>query len=652
MPASRNRMLFLTCFAFTLLAAGAMASPAIAWQFRDVTPPQLRTISDEQESAPGQDLVRLQANSIVEKAASHEVGATESEGPEEDAEEVENRPIQFNDIAAGITSAQELENKWGQPAKISEGDGHAIWKYKIEPFRQVNVTVVDDVVASVLLYLKEPLEPAEVAAEMGLESFRPVPIPDELGRVLGQAYPERGVMLSLIGDLDQLKVKRIQLEPISSELFQLRAEYDFQRQYQRALKDLDVALRLDPRNARAHWWRAEVLATVGKFKSALEAAQSAVQLNPADHRYRLTEARLLAANGNRYGALEVVSAVLETEDLSAHLRALAKYQLGNLTATGPTRSFKDATKHHMEAIEIAAPLADEQRFAVRRLAKQVLIDAHLAIALDIAKGDYQEKRKVIPKWISRAGTLTEELIAREQGDPLLRLRVLRTQLAASADLNGAFDATKAVETAMKFGQQIIDNEQDPLSKSRARWELGHLMFEAMRTVRLHRKTGSALTHADSAITLLEKSAPQRQSTPEQKYLIARLYFLIGTLHAVQMKDHDEAVAWYVKAEPLLTNHLDAGELADAGIQGERFVSMGVSYWENGKHQKAIDLTEKGLQVIQQAVDDGQIKSDTLAVPYGNLATMHRYLGNASQAEKYASLATKMNSPSRPAATRR
>ena len=61
----------------------------------------------------------------------------------------------------------------------------------------------------------------------------------------------------------------------------------------------------------------------------------------------------------------------------------------------------------------------------------------------------------------------------------------------------------------------------------------------------------------------------------------------------------------------------SGVLADPGTHGEMFVSMGVSYWDTGNHQLAIQLTEQGTDVLQRSVVDGTLKPESLAIPYGN-----------------------------------
>jgi hypothetical protein len=66
--------------------------------------------------------------------------------------------------------------------------------------------------------------------------------------------------------------------------------------------------------------------------------------------------------------------------------------------------------------------------------------------------------------------------------------------------------------------------------------------------------------------------------------------------------------------------------------------MGVTYWQIGEKDHAIDLTLNGLELVEKSVDDGTLPKKALAVPYGNLATMYEQLGEKEDAAKYASLA--------------
>ena len=92
--------------------------------------------------------------------------------------------------------------------------------------------------------------------------------------------------------------------------------------------------------------------------------------------------------------------------------------------------------------------------------------------------------------------------------------------------------------------------------------------------------------------------------------------------------------------PLLERPIPTAALANLGRHGESFVSMGVSYWDTGNHDEALRLTAEGIKLMQQAVKDGTLEEEALHVPYTNLATMHRFLGDDEQADAFGELAAK------------
>ncbi len=68
--------------------------------------------------------------------------------------------------------------------------------------------------------------------------------------------------------------------------------------------------------------------------------------------------------------------------------------------------------------------------------------------------------------------------------------------------------------------------------------------------------------------------------------------------------------------------------------------MGVSYWEVGQRQKAVELTQKGIKWMEQAVKQGTLDNSALAIPYNNLAAMHRQLGSTDQADRFQEMASR------------
>jgi len=568
--------------------------------------------------------------------------------PDDDPENSDPiRPMRFNGLLVGTSTADRMVEAWGEPFRSLGGDGHRTAKYRIEPFRQIDVSLVDGIVESILIYLAEPLDAAHCVSQLRISDLRAVPIPTNDGGILGLVFPERGVVFSNVHDDPESTVGKIQLEMPNAESFALRAEYDFENRFESDLSDIDQALAMDPEYGRAHHVKARILAAVGRYHDALEAANRASNLESDNDLYLLTEAELLGLNGNYESAVRLVKGVLEIADLKTAARALGELLLGDLIAKGPTPRYKESLQHHLRAIELAAPFANDMNFEDRRRAKQILLQAHLGIARDISRGQFQRQQEVVPKWIRRADALAEEMIRRDQADPFLRLKVRYTEIATLADFGSADDPTDLINDARAVGHRLIDQADDPLDLSRLKWELGVVLAEAIHVQRLRGDLAGAMKLTDEALLLLKESALRRQSTPEQKHTVGRLYFHVGSLNAVQDKDHKTAVIWYKKAQPLLMGDLPVRILASPGNHGEAFVSMGVSYWNLKQREKAIDLTEGGADILQQAVVDGILAPDALTIPYRNLASMHKLSGNEDDARAFLALAAALKTTNQP-----
>jgi len=551
------------------------------------------------------------------------------------------RPMRFNGLLVGTSTEDDMLSDWGEPFRSNDEPGYRIAKYRIEPFRQVDVELVEGLVASILIHLEEPLDAAHCASQLRISEIGAVPVPADDGGILGLVFPERGVVFSNVQDDPESLVGKILLELPTAESFLLRAEYDFETQFESDLADIEQALSMDSNFARAYHVRSNLLISIGRYHDALDEANQAVRLEPSNKMYLLAKAELLGLSGSYEAAMRLVNDVLEVADLDSNTRAVGELVLGDLIAKGPTPRFKESLAHHLRAIELAAAYANDLNFADRRRAKMVLLQAHLGVARDISRGKFQKQDQVVPKWIRRATALVEEMVRRDQADPALRLRVHQTDLAARSDLRSAEDPSDLIRDAISAGERMIEEANDPLNIARLKWELGVLIAEAVNLQRLRGELQSAWERTDEALVLLKDSAIGRQSTSEQKYTVGRLYFHVGSLSAVREKDHELAISWYKKAQPLLLGELPVSILADPGNHGESFVSMGVSYWNVKQRDKAIDLTEHGADILQQAVVDGVLKPDALTIPYRNLASMHQLSGNEDDAQAFLQLAASL-----------
>lgn len=548
----------------------------------------------------------------------------------------------FNEAEPGVTTIGEIRRMWGEPARTIEEEESVKLIYHVPGFRQVDVVLDEEgIVSSMLVHLSQPIPVAQASKELGLLDFAPVPIPDEYGLLLGQGYPERGIMYSYAAGQPGVAVERLILEPITGEMFRMRAEHDFDRQYQRDLADLSEAIRRDPLDAHAHWLRSQILATTGRYASAMDSVNEAVRLAPEAGIYQLTRARLLALTGEYERGIAETKQVINNAETPAEVAARGETQLGDLLIMGDHPDYQEAMKHHLRAIDLAAKVIDERRFGIRRLAKKVLVDAHLAVAMDVALGNFQRQDEVVPKWLMRATEIAEQFITQDNGDKTMRMDVYRTSLAAFGVLQGKFDANIAAEEAIAEGRRLIADAADPIYQQRIERSLAETLFHAVKLERAKGQLENGIRYANNSLALLKNLSSDHASNEHDQYLEGQLYFLVGSLYAVQDSDHSEAVEWYTRALPKLNPPHISFPWLETNDLGEIFVSMGVSYWASGAKEKAIRLTQRGANLMQQSVEIGTLEQTAMAIPFGNLATMHGKLGHTKESNDFAKMASKL-----------
>lgn len=554
----------------------------------------------------------------------------------------------FKDVQAGTTSASDLVDLWGKPLRTTlHDDGSKTLIYHVPSFKQIDVAITNEIVSGLLVHLAKPLPSNTVAKELGIEQFAGVPVPDEYGEVLGEAYPERGILFSFEEETNLARVSAILLEPISSEMFRLRAQYDFEHNYKRSLADLAQAIEIDPTDAESHWLRAKFLDAVGKPREALKTAQKAIRLKPTNALYRITRSRLYAKNNQLESAIEEVRAVIDEIDMPNEVAGHAHNLLADLLAIGPQADHQEALKHHLKAVEYAGKSANDRRFAVRRMAKRVLVTSHLSIARDIALGNFQRQAEVVPKWLLRATEVADEFVSDDQGDELLQMQVFRDTLASYSELQqGTFDTAMATDDALDLGRKLIAEAKDEYYQVTVQRILAETLLHAAKIYRTRGKHDSALQFATSALALLDASSSSWENSSHDDYLEAELYFTIGSVHAIRDQDHAEAVEWYAKARAGFVGSNFATSLYSSRRHGEMYVSMGLSFWEHGDQEEAIKITQMGAELMKKAVESGSMQLQGMSVPYGNLAAMHAVMGDSNRSEDYAKLVAKVDDVSR------
>ncbi len=560
---------------------------------RDIQPAGLNQPS---EPTPSLRIVPTPARESVEQEAaasvSREGGLTELQpSPADAAIEPVPDPIEqtaptieaasFNGVTPGVTTREQVQEAWGAPKEMAKQDGMLVHLYAIEPFDRIEVGYFQDKVASVVVRFQRSFPAQTVADRLELGHIVPVLVSNELGEVLGQAYPERGVLFAFDPDTDPnqpaMQVAQIILEPISAESFVLRAETHLTTRYDASKRDLEYAIELEPENAKALWLLSRVQLSLGDFEAALASSASAVRLDATDVRYRVTRAQVLGQVGNLKAAIAEATIAAEAAGNRPHVQARALCLLGDLHASGAQPNYRKALKYHTDAIRVAAALATDKHPAVRLSAKEVLIDAHLGAGHDIAWGNWDDKAAAVPKWLARAQAVVEDVIQNEGADEEHRFRLATRALAACVGMRGEMDPEPWTQKALQTGERLVKSVAgQPERAARLRWELGMALYDALQVHQMRGEHDLALQFGEQAIDYLEHANAEPQAATTG-YLLGRLYFRLGAIHAIRDGNHRDAVEWFDKAMPVLDEPLPPSAADDLGRHGETFVSMGVSY---------------------------------------------------------------------------
>ena len=559
------------------------------------------------------------------------------------AGEISAEPAKFNGIQPGTSTKQDVLTAWQEPLSSSTTEEGTILSYEMEPFKSVQALISGDTVSAVKIELQSGLPPKRLAKQLSLDKVAAVEVIDEQGAAMGQAYPERGVLFMYQAAADaktdvKASVTHVVIQPIDAAAFALRAETRLHGPYEQNIRDLGFAISLDPNLAQAHWLLADIFLATGQADRAESEAAAACDLDAENGAYQLRHAQALKALGRYDDATHTVRTVLDREDVTSIVKAQALHEMARLAAIGDSTIASRAISFDNKAIEIADSLATSKNIKERHAAKELLVEAHLSIAREIATHEFNGKLESVSQWIGRASGVAEDYIANDGGSLWLRLIIAKEGLASLASFKPTNDPAPFIAESKEAADALAAEWNDDQWQRRIKWELGQAYFHAVRIEHMRLQSAAALRYGQLAIDNMAAGAEKRQAVYDSEQLVGELYFQIGAVHAVHKQDHKTAIEWYGKSVPLLTSPRPVSELLAPQRQGEELVSMGVSYWQAGEKDRAVDLTLQGLELVQRAVEAGVLAKSSLAVPYGNLATMYQQLGETQDAAKYAELA--------------
>ena len=631
----------------------AEASEGTTWQrplaaarslLRQPSPPTEATaIETSVDRAEEPTAAPLQAATTPDATDTAPLTAPVAEAPDE-TPTLAIDPASFRGAYPGKTTRAEIDADWGPGQAVPREDGMECFAWEIEPFDRVAVTFKDGIATAIQIKLAQPVPATDLAKQLEIADLRTVAVLDDTGTAIGQVFPERGVMFSL--EAGTTSATAVLLEPLDPDSFVLRAEGEMNTSAAYAVADLQYAIEIDPTHLRAHRLLLALMVDEGRWQTALKLAEKAEKLGPGDAWTGLKRAEILLALGRPEDADAAIDSLVERPSVSSLLAAQAGRLRARIELAKEEPAFEQAVDLFTEAIRKATPLAASRSDNVRSVARRVLLDAHLGTAQAIARGTWQQKNRVIPKWISRANGIVANLDADDTDRDRLELDLICGALSVAAGSANAVEAVPWVKRLLELRERMNDSVTDPWRRRQIDWQVGCGLADALAAARKRGDAEDMLDNATLTVAYLERGAEHRELTATERKDIGDLMFQIGIMHSLRNSDHATAVTWFDKAIPLWNRNEEVITDAEIGRVGESFVSMAISYWQVERREDAIDLSRTGVDLMVEAVDRKQLEERALSVAYGNLSTMYAEQGDADKSQAYAEMASRVEATGR------
>ncbi len=554
-----------------------------------------------------------------------------------------NPPVKtaaFMRVVPGDTTADELFQHWGPPSDTAEQDGTSIYLYTIEALNHIEVIVRGGIVSSIIIRLDDPFPEDQVRGVLRTEllNAKPVLVPDVNGQIIGEVFPEKGVMFLFAAPEagPGLLVQQIAIEQVTADPFLLRAEALLLEQPSEARRDIENAIQIQEDNAKAHWLLARIASLEGRYNEAVRQSEQAIKHDPTKPAYHLTLVQLMTQMNHIEEAKLYLEEMLPLCERYPHEKAKAISLLGDLYRMSQKPDYDIAIECHYEAIRIASELLEHNNQTVRLAAKEALFEAHLAAAKDVVWGHWDNKPAAIRKWIDKALDIAADSEIREQQRDFREfpLKIAACALAAQVVLPETNDLEPYVLELIDTAEALIQTTRDPILVRKYQWETSLALYDAVQIYQIRKQYSPALKYGELAAEYMEEGIRGRDNDLDF-YLLGRLYFRMGAIHAIGTKNHRAAIEWFDSAKSVFEQLLPRINPDELGRLGETLVSMGVSYWWTGQRDEALRLTERGLKQIERATKMGTAPQAALVIPFTNLANMYNELGSSERAEYYS-----------------
>lgn len=533
-------------------------------------------------------------------------------------------------------------------------DGFTVLTYQIEDLPEmpfIQILLKDDLVEGIVVHLKEPRElvDARTSFDASIKNVRPITIQDEEGN-FREVYPEKGFAFILEPAADKVsastRVIQLVAEQVRAEYFVLRAEEELNNSLQNAMSDARHALLHDPQNAPANWILAELESTNGNFLRARNYAIAAVKTDKSTVQYQLTLVNILKELGEIENAAKILDIVEPDCEGVSWFKGVAMTLRGDLLRLQQNPDYDKAIECHQKAFEIVKPYTLDESMTSRVTAKKLAVKAHLGLARDIAAKKWEDAKdkEAALAWLDAACAIAKDLIEKESEDSMTLFEVCCAATELGLDVPNVASLEPYFQLLDETSDTIIkrksvettDTVRDPFVVDAVNWLGGKANANIMLIYKATGNGEKAVGRGEKALALLDSVVENRPT--EDGVECGVVMFHLAEIYNSLLSNDQAALTWYDRAAISLIRispDLTPKRLIPVG---KNLINMSHAYWKKGRQEEALQCTKTGAVLLQKAADTGLCPQSDLFVPYSNLATMYKTLGDKSLSEKFAKLA--------------
>ena len=213
-------------------------------------------------------------------------------------------------------------------------------------------------------------------------------------------------------------------------------------------------------------------------------------------------------------------------------------------------------------------------------------------------------------------------------------------MAAYVGLRGGIDPEPTVKAVVGTGNELIAAARDPVHKAQLQWDLGMALYDAVQICQMRSDHDNALKYGEQAAEYLAKAN-------ETKHIAG---FGLPAGPALLPAGHASTRCATTTIAPRSPGSTRPFRCWNArrprnsppiwAATARRSSAWAFPTGKPASGRKAVALTEKGIKWMEQAVKQGTLDRSALAVPYNNLAAMHRKLGSTDKADRFQEMASR------------